>query len=86
MAPGERGKFGGPSSKLRYFGSNCIVLKKVLVTMLGLFGAPAVIRHSHNDLAPGELCPPGYAPAWSDKVFHEIEKLKNKNPLISGSK
>jgi len=54
--------------------------------MLGLFGAPAVIRHSHNDLAPGELCPPGYAPAWSDKVFHEIEKLKNKNPLISGSK
>jgi len=26
------------------------------------FGAPAVIRRPHNDSAPGELCPPRYAP------------------------
>jgi len=26
--------------------------------MLGLFGVPAVIRCSHSDLTPGELCPP----------------------------
>ena len=38
MAPGTRSKFGA-----RSFGSKCTVLKKVLVTWLGLFAAPAVI-------------------------------------------
>jgi len=38
-----RSKFEPPSSKLRSFVSKCTVLKKVLVTLLGLFGAPAVI-------------------------------------------
>ena len=33
---------------LRSSGSKCTVLKKVLVTLLGLFGAPAVIRRSGN--------------------------------------
>jgi len=42
-----------------YFGSKCTVLTKVLVTLLGLCGAP------RSDSAPGELCPlalPRYAP------------------------
>jgi len=53
MAPGAGGKFGAPPpcSKLRSFGSKCTVLKTVLVTLLGLFGAP----RSH--LALGELYP-----------------------------
>jgi len=36
--PGTRSKFGA-----RSFGSKCTVLKKVLVTWLGLFAAPAII-------------------------------------------
>jgi len=54
MAPGARSKFGAPSSNLRFFGSKCAVLKKVLVTLLHLFGAlrsssaPIVIRRPGN--------------------------------------
>jgi len=35
-------------SSLRFFGSKCTVLKTVLVTLLGLFGALAVIRRPGN--------------------------------------
>ena len=42
VAPGAKSKFGiaPPCSKLRCFGSKCSVVKKVLVTLLGLSGAP----------------------------------------------
>ena len=40
MTPGARSKFGAPCSRLRSFGSKCTVLKKELVTLLELFGAP----------------------------------------------
>jgi len=63
MASGATSKFGAPPcSNLMPFGSKC-VFKRVLVTFLGLFGAPAMIRRLHSDSAPGELCPPFYAPA-----------------------
>jgi len=39
------------------FGSKCTALKKVLGKLLGLFGAPVVIRR------PGNFAPPCYAPA-----------------------
>jgi len=73
-APG-RSKFGGAKgphkaslvplcSNLRYFESKCTVLKKVFVTLLGLYGAPcshsvppAVIWRPHSDSAAGELGP-----------------------------
>ena len=58
MAPEARSKFGAPCSNLRFFGTKCTVLKKLLVTLLGLFGALAVIRRPHSDTVPGELCPP----------------------------
>ena len=48
MAPGARSNFGDPCSKLMSFGSKCIVLKKLLVTLLGIFSAPAVIRRPGN--------------------------------------
>jgi len=41
MAPGAKKKFGSPMFELRSFGSKCTVLKKVLATLLGLFGAPS---------------------------------------------
>jgi len=44
-----------PCSNLRSFGSKFIVLKKVLVTLLGLLDA----SRSHSE--PGESCPPRYA-------------------------
>jgi len=52
MAPGARSKFSAPKFEFEVFiGSKCIVLKKVLVTLLGLFGAP------RSDSAPGKLFP-----------------------------
>jgi len=49
--PGKETSLAHPCSNLRSFGRKCIVLKKVLATMLGLFGA------SRSDSAPGEFCP-----------------------------
>jgi len=46
------------------FLKQCTVLKKVLVTLLGLFSSPAVISRPRRDVAPrsdsapGELCLP----------------------------
>jgi len=40
MAPGIRNKFGDPCLNLRRFGSKYTVMKKKLVTLLGLFDAP----------------------------------------------
>ena len=68
-----------PHVRNRVFGSKCTVLKKILVTLFGLFGAfrshsapPAVILRSYSDSAPGELCPPcppRYAPAISTRCW-----------------
>jgi len=52
MAPGSRNTFGAPCSNMRSFGS-----KKVLVTLLGLFVDPIMIRRLGN-CAPS--CPPHY--------------------------
>ena len=78
MAPGARSKFGAPCSNLRSFGSKYTLLKKVLVTLLGLFGALRSHSSPHSDSAPGELCPPfppRYAPAYNSPI------IKNENVL-----
>jgi len=54
--PGQEASLALPGLNLKSFRSKCIVLKKILVTLLGLFGTPLC------DLTPGELCPPCYAP------------------------
>jgi len=75
-------------SNLRSSGSKCTTLKKVLVTLLGLFGAPTVIRRANSDSALGELCsycPPHYAPADTD-ILHNFdlkENLSYTNSLFS---
>jgi len=48
---------------LRSFGSKCAVLTKVLVTLLGLYGASTVIQRPDSDLVHGEFCPS--SPSWS---------------------
>jgi len=62
MAPGARSKLGAPCSNLRSFGSKCAVLKKVLVTLLGFFGAPGSDLAPHSDSAPGKLYSPLVTP------------------------
>jgi len=44
------------------------------VTLLGLFGAPAVIRHSRNCVP---LLSPSYAPGWEYLVSHSRGSNKN---------
>jgi len=70
--PGQEASLAPPCSNLRSFGSTFTVLKKVLVTLLGLFGVPAFIRRPpavfqspQSDSVPGELRPlalPRYVP------------------------
>ena len=62
--PGQESSLAPPCSNLRSFGSKFAVLKKVIATLLGLFGAPcsqselpAVTRRPHSDSASWELCP-----------------------------
>jgi len=64
-------------------------MKKVLVTLLGLFGAPAVIQHPHSELAPGEYCrthPPLIAPLSSRRyrfLQHELRVQINSSKKLS---
>jgi len=46
--PGQEASLAPPCSNLMSFGSKYTVLKKVLATLLGLFGVPAVIRYPGN--------------------------------------
>jgi len=71
-----------PCLNLRSFGSKCTVLKKVLVILLGLFGAPrshsaprTVIRRPGN-CAP--LHPFRYAPALTAKKFIPLQVLPTR--------
>jgi len=56
--PGQEASLAPPCSNLGSFGTKCTVLKKVLVTLLGLIGALAVIWRPHSDSASGEVYPP----------------------------
>jgi len=65
--------------------SNCIELKKVLVTLSGLISATrshlaplAVVRRSHSGSAPGELCPLLFTPIpclYRCKVVYDFIKV-----------
>jgi len=58
-------------SNLSSFEGKFTVLKTVLVTLLGLFGAPAVIMRPHSESANGELCllAPRYAPVVGKSIM-----------------
>ena len=60
---GEEASLAPPCSNVRSFGSKCTVLKKILVTFLGLFGVPRSHRRPHGDPEPGVLRPP-WAPRY----------------------
>ena len=71
MAPGAINKLAPSHSSCNSFRSKFTVLKKVFVTLFGLFGAPRSDLAIHSDLTHGELCPPCYVPGWN------INKNKN---------
>jgi len=52
VARGQDASLVLPCSNLSFFGSKCTVLKKVPVTLLGLFGAPR-----SNSAPPGNCAP-----------------------------
>jgi len=52
MGPVARSKLAPPCSNPRSFGSKCTVLKKVLVTLLGLFGAWRIVPPCLPSLRP----------------------------------
>ena len=63
--PGQEASLAPPCSNLRSFGSKFTVLKTVIVTLLGLFGAPQWFRDPIVTRRPGNcapLVPPHYAP------------------------
>jgi len=69
--PGQEASLAPPCSNLRTFGSKCTVLKQVITTLLGLFGAPG----SHS--APGEWSPP-CAPLVTPLYTPLVECNENK--------
>ena len=60
--PGQEASLAAPFSNLKSFGRKFTVLKKVLVKLLGLFGAPIMIRRPGN-CAP---LPPSLRPCPHD--------------------
>jgi len=60
--PGQEARLAPPCSNLMSFGSKCTILKKVLTTLLGLFGAPAVIRYPGNCDLLSPLVTPLFTP------------------------
>ena len=66
MTPGARSKFVAPMFEPEVCRKQTYCTE-VLVTLLGLFSAPAVIRRPHSESAPEELClscPRRYAPDY----------------------
>jgi len=74
MTPGARSKFGSPMFEPEVFRKQMYCIEE-FVTLLGLFGAPAVIRRPHIDSAHGELCPscPVVTP-WLQRAATRLNK------------
>jgi len=68
MAPGARSKFGVTIFEPKVFQTQMCCIEKVLVTLLGFFGAPIVIRRPVNS-AP---LPPLVTPLLVEPVFREL--------------
>ena len=79
---GQETSLAPPCSNLRSFGNKFTVLKNVHVTILELFGAPAMIQGPPNDSASGELYPlsPSLRPCvWVQKaVTGSVCKLRHQ--------
>ena len=71
--PGQETSLVPPCSNLRFFGSKCTVLKKVLATLLGGFGA--------SDSEPGELCP--HCPLVTPQLFTQTPGVDPQLVTIS---
>jgi len=85
MAPGARSKFVVPMFEPRSFGSKFTVLKKVLVTLLGLFGTWGLCPLAHP-LSSAKLTielPTGLLPITDISGSYSI-KASKRNSELSG--
>jgi len=80
--PGQETSFAPPCSNLKLLGGKFTVLKKVRVTLLGLFGAPAVIRRLGN-CSPLALLVTPLAAVVSNVRDGSIVLARNKQTLGS---
>ena len=81
--PGQEASLAPPCSKPRSFGSIRSVLKKVLVTLLGLFRASADVGRPHSDSALGNwtpLAPTSLRPWCCVLLFSALLQLRAKSP------
>ena len=70
---GPRGKkCGAPMFEPEVFGKQCTVLKKVLVTLLGLFGTAAVIQRLGNCALLPPLVTPLLLPLYSYSLHANV--------------
>jgi len=58
MEPGARSKFGVPMFEPEIFRNHMYCMEEILVTLLGLFGAFAVIRRPPQRLSARGIVPP----------------------------
>ena len=82
--PGQEASLALPCSNLRSFGTKCTVLKKVLVTLLGLFGTPRSDSTPPYGFGARELCPldpPSLRP-WVElfRTKHNASNHEQKMP------
>jgi len=71
MAPGARRYFGASIFEFEVsIGSKCIVLKQVLVTLLGLFGAP----RSHS-VPPVVILRPGNCAPFPPRLYASVKYI-----------
>jgi len=85
-SPGQEATSAPPCSKLRSFGSQCTVVKKVLLTLLGIFRTPRSGSAPHSDSAPWLLCPfapPSLRPCslMPDNGVENKGSSKNRNAV-----
>ena len=74
--PGQEASLASPCSYLRSFGSKFAVLKKLIVTLLGLFGAPRSQRRPQQWFGDPKVirCPPSLHP-WPALIIYSGMRL-----------
>jgi len=72
-ARGQKASLVPSCSNLRSFGRKRTILKKILATLLGIFGAPIVIRLRGTvppSLCPCQKCKPIYVSLYQEEIHY----------------
>jgi len=77
MAPGSRSNFGAPVFEPEAFRKQIYCIEESTCDIVGIFDAPAMIRHPHSDSAPGELWPPCLPRSAPGEVIYPSSQREN---------